>query len=55
MPLVYTYVCPRITDDGGKWLSGCGKGWSSDKSGEKCSTCGKPAQQRGMFGSIGLR
>jgi len=52
---IYTHVCPRVSDDKGNHIKGCGKGWNSNELVEKCSTCGDVSQLRSQYHSTPLR
>lgn len=53
--IVYTLVCPAVTDDRGNRVSGCGKGWTSSDSHDRCTTCHAPGQVRGQYTEISLK
>lgn len=54
LTVIYTLVCPAKSDEHGKRVSGCGKGWESEHVTEPCSTCGLVAQVRDKVYSLEL-
>lgn len=39
--IVDTVTCIRVVDDNGKWIAGCGKGWTQPRGSRTHCSCGR--------------